>query len=137
MSAFDVAGMVSYSLGFALFESLLISGGLAFLAWLLPYRVIAGRFASLGSALVLVSSIWMAVAQDKYEYYYTWGFHHLLPWLAGFGISILLVWLLLLRFHRLEKLYLGLMDRIQVLVAIYFVFDVVGILIVVIRNIAG
>ena len=40
MSAFDVAGMISYSLAFALFESLLIAGGLALLALFLPRGMI-------------------------------------------------------------------------------------------------
>jgi len=137
MSAFDVAGMISYSLAFALFESLLIAGGLALLALFLPRGMISDRFASWGSALVLVGSIWTAVAQNKYEFIYTWGFRHLLPWLALCALSIVLVWLLLLRFPRLEKLFLGLMERIQVLVAIYFAFDLIGIIIVLVRNIAG
>ena len=50
-------------------------------------------------------------------------------------LSLLLLIFLLDRFPRLEKSLLGLLDRVAILMAIYLVLDLVGIAIIVIRNI--
>jgi hypothetical protein len=147
-NAWDAIGVLSYGLVFALVESLLIFLVMTLLGFLISARWKPEWRVSFLSVMVLLVSLWAIVEQ--------------LFFLVGWRVPMPIIGLLVHSGHPLRALYIGviglvlltfmvpailvlrsekarafvraMIDRLSLLAILYLVFDVVGLVIVLIRN---
>lgn len=147
-NSWDAVGVVSYGLLFTLVETLLIFAIMVLLGYLVPTHWDVGHRVALLSLLVLLASIWAMLEQ----LFFLLGV--VLPgWFIGFLIGaghplrtlyIVLIFLVgltvavpvwfVLRSARGYAILHGLMDRLSILSVFYLVLDVIGVVIVIARN---
>lgn len=150
-SVWDGLGLLSYSLTFALVESLGIFLILVILGFLIPHRLEADkRLTFLGTAFLVVA-IW-AIGGQVYSWMRyplpTWyadlliRTHHPFRyfWITVFSLAILsagVPLLLLAKQNKFNTMMIEFFDRISTISSLYIFFDLVGIVIIVIRNLPG
>ncbi|NLE44267.1 MAG: hypothetical protein GX620_06065 [Chloroflexi bacterium] len=134
LSLWELLGVFAYTLAFALFESLLLPVALVILSMLLPASWFRTRFAAHGAAVVLVTAAWAVVAHYSPD----------ASILSGHALGIVLCTLsvaLPLAFIHLKpavaRVARSLAERATVLTWPYLLLDILGILIVLGRNLAG
>ncbi len=127
-------GTAGYTLAFALLESLVILAPIVLLAVILPSRLFKEHFVAFGSTIVVISSIWMMLA--NYQRYDFSGIQvtQFLPVLALYLISIALPIVLIVRYKRFEQLVQAIVQRVAVLAYVYVALACVGVIIVLLRN---
>jgi hypothetical protein len=147
-SAWDAVGVASYGLLIAFFESLVVFliaallGLLVSAKWDEPHRI------ALLTVLILILSSWAISGQA----YFVWGLSppkQFVDLIAGsghpyrylFGITFVEVVLtfaipaiLVLRSERFFRFIREVIDRLSLLTSFYLFFDLVGLIIIVIRN---
>jgi hypothetical protein len=147
-NAWDAVGVTSYGLVFAFVESLVLFAVMALLGYLVPVRWDVDRRVALLTVLTLVASLW-AVLEQLYFLLDT----GLPGWLMGFlvhsghparvfyillfglvGLTVAVPALLVLRSDRVYTTVRALIDRLAVLTMFYLVLDVIGLVIVIVRN---
>ena len=140
---FAIAG---YTCAISLFESLLLLGGLLLLAALFPERWLRGHFASQGSLIVLVLAAWAGLLQLAINRYLDQiaQLKRLIPGgeiTLSLALLVLLVTTLILapyfvanRWRSLEKRLLSLSERITIFLYIYIPLGLLGLVIVIARN---
>jgi hypothetical protein len=132
-SIWDLAGILSYRLIFAAFETLLVLSLLILLCIILPGRWLRDRFASEGSMIALVTSLWIIAFQLGSGTLRGWSLWPLLAaslYLASVGI----LYVLILRHRRVEQAVLSFVERLTVFTYVYIALSVLGLLVVVFRN---
>ncbi|HVN15825.1 MAG TPA: hypothetical protein VMT73_08805 [Anaerolineales bacterium] len=149
-NAWDAIGVASYGMVFAFIESLIIFLFFALLGFLIAKQWEQNQRISLLSALVLILSLWAIIGQ----LYFLLGISFPDSWVALFAqsshplrvlyiVAALIVALTLLipawfilRSDKALHFMQGLSERLSLLTMVYLFFDVVGLVIVIIRNIA-
>ncbi|MBN2550450.1 MAG: hypothetical protein JXB15_14900 [Anaerolineales bacterium] len=134
MNIYELAGVIGYVLVFALLESLVVWGVLVLLAAMLPAGWLRTHFLAQGIGLMLVASLFSALV----HYNYAWLIQHinLAPiWLAVFLALAVGVWYLAGRFTGIERMLRAILQRIEILSWIYIVFDLLGLVVIIVRNI--
>jgi len=134
MGIWDVIGVCSYALSFSLFESLLVWLFFLILGGVLPEKLYRSRFVVITTVVVFISAIWAAFAQLNYDVVYDWHIVEALPWLAAYFISIAVFYGLVRQFERFAKLIYKVVMGISVLATLYVSSGVIGVVIVIIRN---
>jgi len=134
MSLLDAISVDAYALAISLVESLIICLFLLTLAALLPERLLRKKFVPHAMTLVLVTSIWAVFGQLNYQTIYDWTFGELLPWLLMYLGSCLVVYLLVQRFDRVANLIYRVVQWISVLATLYISLGVIGLVVVIFRN---
>lgn len=134
LSLWEVAGIFAYTQLFALVESLAVVAGLVLLALLLPRRLLREKFVPMGMAIILLSALWAIVAQYNDQVLRALSPVMLLVWAGIYAASILAAWLLLYRSERLRQLAYSAAERMSVLLYLYLPLSVLGLIIVLIRN---
>jgi hypothetical protein len=134
LSIWELAGGISYALLDALLESCVLWVGLVLLSFVLPRKWLADKFAALSSVLVWLLCAWAALVQFNFSIILQWGIEQMLPVLLGVVFSFGLVYWLVQRYGRLEGWIKLLTQRLAVLSYIYVIFDVLGVVVVVLRN---
>jgi hypothetical protein len=136
LSAWELTGVISYTLAFALVESALLLVGLLGLAVVLPAAILRRKFIALSSVLVLIHTGWAIVLQYNFEAIRSWGFQKLallgLLYLITLGVPYLVVH----RYERVERFLRVAVERLSVLSYLYISLDILGVLIVLMRNIS-
>ncbi len=134
LTIWDVVGTAGYTLAFALLESLVILAPIVLLAAILPSRLFKEHFVTFGSTIVVISSIWMMLA--NYQRYDFSGIQvgQFLPVLALYLISIAIPIVLIVRYKRFEQLVQVIVQRVVVLAYVYVALACVGVLVVLLRN---
>ncbi len=134
LTIWDVVGTAGYTLAFALLESLVILAPIVLLAVILPSRLFKEHFVTFGSTIVVISSIWMMLA--NYQRYDLSGIQvtQFLPVLALYLISIAIPIVLIVRYKRFEQLVQAIVQRVAVLAYVYIALACVGVMIVLVRN---
>lgn len=134
--------ILSYMLAFALLESALVMAFLLLLSVLLPRRVFRDGFAYKAFIVILVT----AAAAITFESWYRVAFfkdlmagmtYMLTPFLVGIVASILLLVVLFWLFHAwlpLRKYVSILMDQLSIFTYIYVPLGLLGLVVVLIRN---
>jgi hypothetical protein len=135
MRAWDVIGVVAYVQAFALMESTVVFLPTLGLAILLPPGWFREKFVALGTGIVYLSAGWFTFAQLHDDAVRTWGYRQLLPWVATYFASVLLLAVLIHRSSRLEALITSFVDRVTVLAAAYLFVALTAVMIVLLRNI--
>jgi hypothetical protein len=130
LRAWEVVGMVAYTLSYALFETLIVFLIVVLVGLVVPKRWIVDRYIPLASLWLVELAIMAIVFQ-----------HHIIRHLPkrnlviGFGLILALSSLIPLRFPKFGKLLGWIADRLVILSFIYIIFDVIGLLVVILRNI--
>jgi hypothetical protein len=131
----EIVGILSYMMAFALFESLSVAGGLVLASVVLPGKWYREGFAYKGFLTVSVAAYFMVRLQRYLES--EMPLREIL--LQRFGVALFILILSILVFHflkPLQKLVLEVEERLQVFLYFYIPLGVLGILVIVIRNLA-
>jgi hypothetical protein len=129
MDLFEIAGALSYTLFFALLESLIISLPLILVGFLLPSRFSKQKYLSFCFS-VLIASVAIAITLHLDASY--WNKKRLLAmyWLlATVGVSFLFI-----KFPSLQTLLDNTTKKLGLLIQIYLGIDVLAIGILLVRN---
>jgi len=137
LTIWELAGAISYPLVDALLESCILWIGLVGLSCVLPKKWLADKFVALSSALVWLLAAWAALVQFIYKSILQWEPIQMLPGLLLVAISFGLVTWLVQRYGRLEGLIRRLTQGLAVLTYFYLIFDLLGLAVVIIRNLKG
>jgi hypothetical protein len=140
----DIIAILFYMLGFALIESLFLTGGLLVGSLLLPAKWLKIGFGYKGFLIIFVATIGLILFQGYYKY----GFFETLikndystlrPVFIGFIVSIFtlagLLWLFRDGRSRLRNYLLVFIEQFGVFAYIYIPLGVIGVIVVVLRNI--
>ena len=147
-NSWDAAGVVSYGLLFALFESVVVFAVLASIGLLASAKWDEKRRIALLSSLVVILSLWSMFNQAYFIN--EWGVP---AWLAGlvvatgrplvalyvlaFGLVFITVALPAFFILRSEKFYKGIqegIERLSLLMLLYFFFDAAALINIIVRN---
>lgn len=149
-NAWDAVGVTAYGLLFAFIESLAVFLIAALLGFLVTRHWDTDRRISLLSILVLILSLWAMVSQ----LYFLAGvsvpqslidtlvhISHPVRILYGIALAavtptVLVPAILILRSDKAIQFTRGLIERLSLLTMFYLLFDVVGLVIVIIRNVS-
>jgi hypothetical protein len=134
LSLWELAGAISYPLVEALLESGLIWLVLVGASFVLPRKWLADKFVVLASALVWLLAAWAILAQFNLVRLLQWGPLQWVPGLIVVVLSFGLVIWLIHRFARVESTIKTIVQRLAVLTYIYIIFDVLGLLVIILRN---
>ena len=128
----ELAGMIGLTLVFTLLESLIVTVGVLALAAIIPGKWFTEKMVILSTLFIWLTSIVSIIAHLKE------------PLMRSFwGILILVGYLALLpgaywlvrRFPKFETGMKSFMERLTILTVLYLFFDIVGLVIVILRNI--
>ena len=134
LSLWELAGVISYPLVDALLESAILWIVAVGLSFVLPRKWWADKFVALSSALAWLLAAWAVLAQFIYDRILLWGPGQIIPGLLLVVFSFGLVYWLVQRYGRLEGWIKGLAQRLVVLTYLYIVFDLLGLVVVILRN---
>jgi hypothetical protein len=137
LSIWELIGVISYVLVFALVESVAFLVALLVLAALLPAKLLRDRFVAVGTMLVVITTAWAIAAHYNADAIRLWGLRQFALWGALYLVSVLVGWALVYRFKRLQGIVVAVAERLVVLSAAYVVLDLLGVGIVVLRNVIG
>lgn len=148
-NAWDAVGVTSYGLVFAFMESLILFGVMVLLGYAVSGKWDPERRVALLALLALLASLWAIVGQLYFLIgtglpgwligLLIWTRHPLRAMQAGalglVSLTVLVPVMLVLRSKRVFDFMRGLIDRLSVLTMFYLVLDVIGLVIVIVRNI--
>jgi len=137
LTIWELAGAISYPLVDALLESSILWIGLVLLSYMLPKKWLADKFVALSSVLVWVLAAWAVLVQFIYGLILQWGPQQVLPGLLLVAISFGLVYWLVKRHEKLESFIKRLTQGLAVLTYFYLIFDLLGLVVIIIRNLRG
>ena len=141
LSVWSILIIVAYVLGFALFESLCLLALAVVFSLFFPPRLFKQQYALQGSALAAAVSVGAVLLQRKINLVYRLELWQLVAYPLVFLLAVVLLVFLLdflfRRFPRLSRLVAALLERMLIFVYIYVPLGVLGLLVVLIRNIIG
>jgi len=134
LSAWELAGVIGYALVEALLESCILWLVLVALGFVLPRKWLADKFVALSSILVWLLAAWVVLVQFIFGRILQWGPAKMVPGLFLVVISFGLAYWLVQRYERLEGWIKRLVQGLVVLTYLYMVFDLLGLVVVILRN---
>jgi hypothetical protein len=135
MDTWTLAGTIAYTQAFALFESLLILGMLVILAVILPGKWYRQRFVAQSSVAIILAAIAAVLVHLYGQSWGMWNIRGFLSWLGILFCVILVAFLLVARFERLQRVLEALADRLMILSSVYILIGAISFFLVLIRNI--
>ncbi len=130
MPTFEIISTVAYTLSFALFETALIFLPILAFGMILPRSWSRAKYASLSSVLLVVATLVALILQISIRN--AWPQRILLiSILPLFGIAAIIA----LRFPKIGETVQAIADRFTILTALYIFFDILGLLVIITRNI--
>ena len=131
----EMIGIISYPLAFALLESIVFLIGLVLLAVILPGKLLRDSFAAQGSLAAMLATLGMVFAHLYGTDFGIWS-------VRGFGKYTLILigvviasWILVYFFKRLRSVIETIAERLTPLSTVYLVLDLIAVIIIVVRNI--
>lgn len=137
MSLWEVIGVISYVLLFALIDSLLLAAGLTAVAVVLPNGWFRDHFMAQGSVAALLISAFAVFFHLWGDALDIWSFKRLLFWGGIAGLTVVLLSFAVNRIPKVSGYIRGAVERIAVVSAIYLFLDFSSVVIVLVRNIYG
>jgi hypothetical protein len=132
VNLWELAGMVSLTLVFTLFESLIVTLGVVLLVALIPGEWFTKRVVTIAAVFIWLTAILSIIAHLQEPLIRSfWGPVILITYLVLLVGSVWMVW----KFPKFEMGLQSLLGRLTVLTAIYLFIDLIALVIVVIRNI--
>ncbi|MFM8322067.1 MAG: hypothetical protein ACKOC5_14235 [Chloroflexota bacterium] len=130
--------ITAYTLSFAMFESLVMTGLLVLFSLLFPRGVFAGRFATLGSLLALAAGGGAFLLQRQVSMIYRWEIWQVFAYsaaaLVGLALAALAGAWLLQRFERLQRLATAVAERMTIFPLLYLPLSLLSLAVVLFRN---
>jgi hypothetical protein len=126
----EVVSTVAYTLSFALFETLIVLLIILLIGLIVPKRFVMDKYLPLAS-LWLVELTIMAIVFQHYI------LHHLPKrnLVIGYALILAVSTLILLRFPKVGDVFRWVAERLVVLSFLYIFFDILGLLVVILRNV--
>jgi hypothetical protein len=130
MPGSEIVGMVGYTLSFALFETLFALVLAIMIGMVIPKRWVVDKYIPMISLWLVELAVMAVVFQ-----------HYIIAYLAKrtivmvFAGILVVSSLILLRFPKIGDLFRWIADRLVLLSFIYIFFDVLGVLVVILRNV--
>ena len=134
LSIGELAGCISYPLLDALLESCVLWILFVGISFVLPRKWLADKFVALSSILVWLLAAWAALVQFNFSHILQWGPEQTIPGSLLVVFSLGLVYWLVQRYGRLESWIKRLVQGLAVVSYIYIVFDLLGLFVVILRN---
>jgi hypothetical protein len=134
LSMGELVGAISYPLVDALLESSILLLGFVLLAFILPSKWLADKFVALSSALAWLLAAWAVLVQFIYVRIVQWGPEKMIPGSLLVVFSFGLVYWLVQRYDQLGNLIKRLVQGLMVLAYLYLIFDMLGLVVVIVRN---
>jgi hypothetical protein len=148
-NVWDAIGVGAYGLLYALLESILVFFILLFLGLLLPKRWSENKRISMLTVIYLVAAIWAMIGQVYFlveNPVPQWIFQFLIKsghplriiYVAALtlvGISVMLPVLWVIRSERATYIMTSIIDRLALLSIFYLFFDLIAVIVVLIRNV--
>ena len=140
LDAWDILSIFAYTQAFALFESAVVWAAVVFTCLALPKNLFRVKFVPVGALFLLLSFLWIAPVHfqvtilDRLEWNMSAYNMVVLVWVIFYFVIVGgSIWMAF-RSARFESLVNSLVERLTVLSVLYVVVDVIGILIVIGRN---
>ena len=130
LRSWEVIGMVAYTLSFALIETLIVFVVVLLIGLIVPKRWLVDKYIPLAS-LWLVEVAFMAILFQHAIIYY-------LPkrnLVIGYALILAVSAILILRFPKVGIIFRWVAEKLVVLSVLYIFFDVLGLLVVILRNV--
>ena len=138
LSIWNILIIVAYVLAFSLFESLAVMGLIVILSLLFPKQTFKDQFIVQGSAISAALGLIAFLVQRKVSLIYRLELWQTLayPTLILIGVVILvpILWFTFKRFNLLTRLVLAVAERMTIFVFLYVPLGLIGMLVVVARN---
>lgn len=134
LSTGEMVGVISYTLAFALFESVLFLLPLLLLILVLPRRWFGDDLVAQGTVLVALTTAWAIAAHYNDDVIRLWGMRQFAFWFVLYLVSLFVVGLAVHRYRRIERAIHTFVERLSLLSLIYVVIDLVAVIVVLIRN---
>jgi len=139
MDARKLLVMFTYVVSFSLAESLVLMGFVIFLCLVFPRRMFKEQFIAQGTVQVLIISIITYFIRQRIELFQKFEIWKLLTIpvvaLAVILLSVLVFALIFSRFEKVPRLIESLADRMTIFAYLYLPLGVLGLVVVVLRNI--
>ena len=139
MNAWDILGVLAYTLSITLLDSLLLIAILVFLAVLIPHRFFRDHFAAQGIIIGYLIILWAI----SYHYISSAETLSILVkqsrlgwsiWLGSFFVIAIILNFQVIRSSAFQQIIIRFVDRLSVLSTIYIVLNSISLIIVVMRN---
>jgi hypothetical protein len=130
MKTYEFIGIIAYTLTFALFETLLVCGVVLAVGAVVPRRWVSNSFVPISLALLIELSIMAAV----FQHFIIQEFPKKLL-LASYLLLLALTAFIVVKSQKLMDIMRRVVDRLTILTFLYVFFDVVGLIIVIARNV--
>jgi hypothetical protein len=130
----EMIGIISYPLAFALLESAVFLIGLVILAVILPGKLLRESFAAQGSLAGLLATLGMVLGHLYGKDFGIWsvrGFSKYLLILVGIVIAS---WILIYFLKRLRSVIESIAERLSPLSTVYLALDLLAVIIIIVRN---
>lgn len=129
----QIIGSVGYSLALTLVETLVVFAVVMALLLILPKRLIEPAAIPLAAAFVLISLAFMV-----YILYIPFGDEMKLALgVVGYVVALVAAWFAIKRWPRLARIINSVIDRLIPLAFLYIVFDLLGLILVIVRNVTA
>ncbi len=134
----DILWISAYVVGFALLESALLLGFMVLLSILYPHKHFKSKFVAQSTLILLVLTVGAMLYQQNIGMLKWWGWLELLIFILAFIASLTLLVLsfsfLFDRLARLKGLLEAVADRLTVFSLIYIPLGVLGLIVMLFRN---
>jgi hypothetical protein len=127
-NVWELIGVIAYVLAFALFESVFVVAVLVLISIALPQKIFRNLFVPEGVMVVTLISGWAMSVQRQGALIRNWNIMPVVVLMAVFYV-------LTYRFERVQNLLFRIARAMSVLSFTYVAFDVVGVFIVLLRNV--
>lgn len=133
--------MAAYTLGYVLLESAVMLGLVVLVSLAFPRSVFRSQFVAVGCTLALALGAGAVLVQRRVSIIYDWEIWQVAAYsaavLVGVVLLILLVAWLYRRFPRLLSLVNSLAERMTIFAYLYVPLGIIGLAVVIIRNLFG
>ena len=130
----EMIGIISYPLAFALFESLLFLLWLVILAVILPKKVLRDNFVAMGSFSAVLATLGMVLAHLYGKDIGIWSVRDFGKYLFFLIGVVSLSWIPIYFFDRLAEIIESIASRLTPLSIVYLALDISAVIVVAIRN---
>ena len=137
LSTWELVGVVSYTLVFALIESLIILCLFVLAAAILPERFYRQKFVSISVIFITLAALWVLPVHLYEDAIRSWGLPGMVGLVSLMLISFIVAYVLVFRSSKFEESILSIAQRVTVLAVLYLLVDLAAFMILVSRNVTG
>lgn len=134
LSIWEILGVLAYTQAFSLFESTLALVILLVLTFLLPRQLFTEKFVAQSIILVTLTGVWLILPTFQNQIFQSISTNSSL---LGYIFFLALLTLLVRLVPKFEDVLNGIAERLTILAALFIVFDILSILIIIYRNLAS